>query len=107
MEVRSLCCTYHQPPRVVRCVLDVRHTCRFCACVDQNRWNIPNQRLRPLFRLGLVGMILANLFVTAISTFLSMHNYPGGEVWRVLEDLQRGSNETGRSIQWVERWNGY
>ena len=39
-------------------------------------------------------MVLANIAITIISTFLSTNNYPGGEVWRVLEDLQRGSNET-------------
>lgn len=52
------------------------------------RWQVPSPRLRPLVRLGLVGLVCANLAFTGISTFFSVHNYPGGEVWEALEDLK-------------------
>jgi alpha-1,6-mannosyltransferase len=59
-----------------------------------NRWDAPSQRLRPLVRLGLVGILLANLAFTSLSTFLSMHNYPGGEVRKALEEIQASSNDS-------------
>ena len=31
-------------------------------------------------------MVLANLAVTGLSTYISVLNYPGGQVWRMLED---------------------
>ncbi|WWC58720.1 uncharacterized protein I303_101264 [Kwoniella dejecticola CBS 10117] len=57
-------------------------------------WNFPYPRMRGLVRLGLAGLIGLNIAVTAILTFVSMNNYPGGEVWKVLEALPRGRNET-------------
>jgi alpha-1,6-mannosyltransferase len=58
------------------------------------RWDNPSSRSRPLIRFGLVGLVFANLAFNSLSTFLSVHNYPGGEVWEVLEKLQKGSNDT-------------
>lgn len=50
-------------------------------------WTHPFPRLRALFRLGLIGLVGLNLTFTAFSTFVSSYNYPGGEVWRVLDGL--------------------
>ncbi|WWD17880.1 hypothetical protein CI109_102324 [Kwoniella shandongensis] len=50
-------------------------------------WSFPWPKLQPLIRLGLVGLLSINIAATAIMTFLSMNNYPGGEVWKVLEQL--------------------
>jgi hypothetical protein len=59
-----------------------------------DRWDSPASRLRPLIRLGLVGLVCANLLFTTVTTFLSVHNYPGGEVWKALDKLQNTSNDT-------------
>lgn len=37
-----------------------------------------------LFVLGVLGL---NLLATIVTTLLSMANYPGGEVWKVLENI--------------------
>jgi alpha-1,6-mannosyltransferase len=58
------------------------------------RWDNPSSRSRPLIRFGLVGLVFANLAFNALSTFLSVHNYPGGKVWKALEELQNESNDT-------------
>ncbi|WRT64150.1 uncharacterized protein IL334_001079 [Kwoniella shivajii] len=51
-------------------------------------WNLPNYpRLRSLFRFGLIGLVLVNVSVTGGLIFLSMNNYPGGQVWKILENL--------------------
>lgn len=83
-----------QPSPLPPCTSSVH----LCNLADRYRLQIPNKRLRPLIRLGLVGMVAANLAVTGASTFLSIHNYPGGEVWRVLEDLRKGSLDNGQCI---------
>ncbi|WWC66278.1 uncharacterized protein I206_100179 [Kwoniella pini CBS 10737] len=57
-------------------------------------WNFPYTRPKFLVRLGLVGLISINIGATVILTFVSMNNYPGGEVWRNLEKLPKGQNET-------------
>lgn len=56
-------------------------------------WSLAAKRLRALARLGVVGLILANIAFTLFSTYVSSQNYPGGDVWRVLEtlDIKAGS----------------
>ncbi|ORX35947.1 Alg9-like mannosyltransferase family-domain-containing protein [Kockovaella imperatae] len=50
-------------------------------------WQFPWRRLRPLARVGLVGLVCLNLAFTALSTYISAYNYPGGQVWRILHSL--------------------
>ena len=88
--------THHQPCRSLHCVFTVCSPLQQGRLADQYRWPNPGKLLGPMLRLGLVGLVLANLFVTGVSTFLSVHNYPGGEVWKVLDDLLRDSNDTGK-----------
>ncbi|WVW82300.1 hypothetical protein I302_104306 [Kwoniella bestiolae CBS 10118] len=57
-------------------------------------WNFHYSRLRPLVRLGLVGLVVLNMVATGGLAFVSTNNYPGGEVWKALEKLPRGQNET-------------
>ncbi|KAK8865936.1 hypothetical protein IAR55_001085 [Kwoniella newhampshirensis] len=57
------------------------------AFTASSLWSFPYSKLRPLVRLGLVGLAAINVAVTGVMTFLSMNNYPGGEVWTVLESL--------------------
>ncbi|KAK6905709.1 hypothetical protein I203_106539 [Kwoniella mangroviensis CBS 8507] len=57
-------------------------------------WNLPFPKLKPLVRLGLVGLIALNVLATGGLTFISMNNYPGGEVWKVLEKLPTGKQDT-------------
>ncbi|WVQ85565.1 hypothetical protein IAT38_007731 [Cryptococcus sp. DSM 104549] len=52
-------------------------------------WNAPASRpwLRAVARLAVLGTVALNLAATAGMTFLSIGNYPGGEVWKVLEGI--------------------
>ena len=68
--------------------------CEFCRYFQarssqrltlSHRWHLPFPRLRPLTRFGLIGLISANLAFTAFSSYISAHNYPGGQVWQILE----------------------
>ncbi|ORY32271.1 Alg9-like mannosyltransferase family-domain-containing protein [Naematelia encephala] len=62
------------------------------ASVASAAWHFPHRLSRRFFRLGLVGLVAIQITFTLFATFLSVHNYPGGEVWQVLEDLQASSN---------------
>lgn len=68
-----------------------------------DRWDSPSSRLRPVIRLGLVGLVCANLLFMVVSTFLSVHNYPGGEVWKALDRVQKPSNDTRKSCLLLSR----
>ena len=54
-------------------------------------WKAPKSKLRTLLRLGIVGLLALNSTFTVFSTWTSSQNYPGGDVWRVLEEVQSGS----------------
>lgn len=65
---------------------------KFDASAEKSRWSFSPPRLRPLVRLGLLGALALNLAATSGLTFVSANNYPGGEVWRALEELQAESS---------------
>jgi alpha-1,6-mannosyltransferase len=46
---------------------------------------LPRRSLRLLARLGLVGLLSLTAAFALFSTYVSTHNYPGGDVWRALE----------------------
>jgi hypothetical protein len=50
-------------------------------------WSTTPTRIRPLFRLGLIGVLALQAAATGFLTFISANNYPGGEVWKALEVL--------------------
>ncbi|WWC86248.1 uncharacterized protein L201_001121 [Kwoniella dendrophila CBS 6074] len=57
-------------------------------------WNFPYPRLQSIVRLGLIGLVGINILATGGLTFISMNNYPGGQVWKSLEKIPRGQNES-------------
>ncbi|KAL7424772.1 Dol-P-Man:Man(7)GlcNAc(2)-PP-Dol alpha-1,6-mannosyltransferase [Cryptotrichosporon argae] len=59
------------------------------AAVAASLWSLPYKQLHLLARLGVVGLLCATAAITALSTYVSMHNYPGGQVWRILEAVSR------------------
>lgn len=52
-----------------------------------DRWHIPHRALRFLARLGVLGLLAGTVALTAVSTYVSVHNYPGGQVHTELEAL--------------------
>ncbi|RXK35039.1 hypothetical protein M231_07692 [Tremella mesenterica] len=64
------------------------------AITAAQMWSYPQKQLRILFRLGLVGMVIVNLAAAGGMIWLSSQNYPGGEVWQVLEGLNIPENAT-------------
>ncbi|OCF33338.1 hypothetical protein I316_05080 [Kwoniella heveanensis BCC8398] len=61
-------------------------------------WSFPwtqarfRSQLRKLTKLGLLGLLALNFAVTGVMTFLSVDNYPGGEVWKVLESIPQAQD---------------
>lgn len=52
-----------------------------------------------LARLGLLGLLAGTVALTAVSTYVSVHNYPGGQVHQELESLGIPKNcESSRPI---------
>ncbi|RSH92921.1 dolichyl-P-Man:Man(7)GlcNAc(2)-PP-dolichol alpha-1,6-mannosyltransferase [Saitozyma podzolica] len=68
------------------------------ALTAASLWETRATWLRPLMRLGLVGMIMINLLATGFLTFLSMHNYPGGSVWSILEEAEAAQPHRNVSV---------
>ncbi|TXT11214.1 hypothetical protein VHUM_01965 [Vanrija humicola] len=52
----------------------------------------PHRLVRNLARLGLVGLVALSAGFTLFSTWVSTFNYPGGDVWQVLETLNIPEN---------------
>lgn len=52
----------------------------------------PHRLVRTLARLGLVGLVLLSTGFTIFSTWVSTYNYPGGDVWQVLETINIPEN---------------
>lgn len=46
---------------------------------------IPSRLQRNLARLGLLGLLALTAAFTVFSTWVSTHNYPGGDVWQAIE----------------------
>ncbi|WVF70624.1 hypothetical protein IAT40_005416 [Kwoniella sp. CBS 6097] len=69
------------------------------AMTAASLWSFPwtqfrfKSQLRFLTRLGLFGLLAINLAVTGVMTFLSVNNYPGGQVWKVLESIPLAQEE--------------
>jgi hypothetical protein len=64
-----------------------------------SRWRRATGRKSLLDKLGglvLVGGILANVVVTLGLTFVSVHNYPGGEAIRALRAMGAGTGRSGK-----------
>ncbi|WVR05888.1 hypothetical protein IAU60_002914 [Kwoniella sp. DSM 27419] len=81
----AMSCIGHKEWRFIIYALPILQL--IAALAAAGLWSFPYPRLRPLVRLGLFGLVGVNLASTAVMTFLSVHNYPGGEVWKALERL--------------------
>jgi alpha-1,6-mannosyltransferase len=57
-------------------------------------WALPHSGKRLVARFAVVGALLGTAAFTAFSTYVSSKNYPGGEVWRVLETLDIPAGST-------------
>ncbi|WVQ70934.1 hypothetical protein IAR50_000459 [Cryptococcus sp. DSM 104548] len=77
----------HKEWRFILPILPILHV--LSALSATNLWSLPppSSYLRPLARLAVLGLLGVNLLATGAMTFLSMNNYPGGEVWRALEKV--------------------
>lgn len=56
--------------------------------------HLPTRSLRLLARLGLIGLLAVTSAFGLFSTWVSTHNYPGGEVWRALDSARIPANST-------------
>ncbi|ODO07261.1 hypothetical protein L198_00840 [Cryptococcus wingfieldii CBS 7118] len=75
----------HKEWRFILPILPILHI--ISALSASNLWSLPppSSYLRPLARLAVLGLLAVNLLATGVMTFLSVNNYPGGEVWQALE----------------------
>ncbi|KAK4686684.1 hypothetical protein P7C73_g3445, partial [Tremellales sp. Uapishka_1] len=90
--IGGLSCVGHKEWRFVVYVVPIINL--LAAIMAAALWEMPYRRLRILARLGLIGLVFANLLVTAFSTYLSTNNYPGGEISGVMERLEEGRNRS-------------
>jgi len=54
-------------------------------------WDNPSKTHRGARKLGLLAAVLGNIVITALLTYISTQNYPGGQVGLVLERLAQGN----------------
>ncbi|KAE8539940.1 hypothetical protein D1P53_003878 [Cryptococcus gattii VGV] len=71
--------------RFILPVLPIFHI--ISALSASSLWSLRPSKLRILMRLFVLGVLGLNLLATIVTTLLSMGNYPGGEVWKVLENI--------------------
>ncbi|WVN85423.1 uncharacterized protein L203_100569 [Cryptococcus depauperatus CBS 7841] len=76
----------HKEWRFILPILPISHI--LSALFASSLWNLPLQRWRLFTRLAILSILCLNLFITGLMTFLSVGNYPGGQVWKILEHLQ-------------------
>ncbi|KIR67776.1 alpha-1,6-mannosyltransferase [Cryptococcus bacillisporus CA1873] len=75
----------HKEWRFILPVLPIFHI--ISALSASSLWSLRPSKLRNLMRLFVLGVLGLNLLATIVTTLLSMANYPGGEVWKVLENI--------------------
>ncbi|KGB77541.1 alpha-1,6-mannosyltransferase [Cryptococcus deuterogattii 99/473] len=75
----------HKEWRFILPVLPIFHI--ISALSASSLWSLRPSKLRSLTRLFVLGVLGLNFLATVMTTLLSMGNYPGGEVWKVLENI--------------------
>ncbi|KAL0252632.1 hypothetical protein I308_102024 [Cryptococcus tetragattii IND107] len=75
----------HKEWRFILPVLPIFHI--ISALSASSLWSLRPSKLRNFMRLFVLGVLGLNLLATIVTTLLSMANYPGGEVWKVLENI--------------------
>ncbi|WVQ97304.1 hypothetical protein IAU59_004415 [Kwoniella sp. CBS 9459] len=95
--IGAMSCIGHKEWRFIIYALPVFHL--IASVTAASLWSFPwtqyrfRSQLRLLTRLGLLGLMAINIAVTGVMTFLSVNNYPGGEVWKILERIPQARHE--------------
>ncbi|OWZ30790.1 alpha-1,6-mannosyltransferase [Cryptococcus neoformans AD2-60a] len=75
----------HKEWRFILPVLPILHI--ISALSASSLWSLRPSKLGNLMRLIVLVALGLNSLATIVTTFLSVGNYPGGEVWKVMEDI--------------------